>query len=135
MAGQLIEVEFAVTENRKLRGQMANAEEVESRVTALQIAALRRLSRSSDIFLLDGNGSVSRRVAKGLNALGFGRCFVVSGGYGGWMRSKLQTKPSPTIYKAEVVSPVSILSGGLGGTMQRKVPTTNRRSRALPPGR
>jgi len=132
-AGQFIEVEFAFTENRRLRSQLSNPESVESRVTALQIAALRRLSRSSDVFLLDSNGSVSKRVAKELKALGFGNVYVVSGGYSGWLRSKLQTKPSPMVYRAEVVAPASILTGALGGTMQRKLSTTNRRR--LPPGK
>ena len=133
VTGNLIEVEFAVTANRRLRDRMANPEDVESRVTALQIAALRRLSRASEVFLLDANGSMSRVVAKKLKGLGFKNCFVVMNGYSGWMRAKLQTKPSPSVYRAEVVAPVMGTVFG-GGTMQRKVTTTGNR-RALPPGK
>ena len=133
VVGQLIELEFAFTENRKLRGQLANPDDVESRITALQIAALRRLSRSSEVFLLDASGSVSKKVARQLNGLGFAKCFVISGGYSGWLRAKLQTKPSPAVYRPEVVSPATVLGTVLGGTMQRKVTTVNQKS--LPPGK
>jgi rhodanese-related sulfurtransferase len=48
-------------------------------VTALQIAALKRIGRGSKVILLDRFGNVSKAVAKELSRRGFGRVFVVSG--------------------------------------------------------
>lgn len=48
-------------------------------VTALQIAALKRIGRGSKVVLLDRFGNVSKAVAKELSRRGFGRVFVVSG--------------------------------------------------------
>jgi len=131
----VVEVEYAFTENKKLRGQLGNPDDVESRITALQIAALRRLSSSSKIYLLDGNGSVSKRVAKKLNQSGKFKCFVVDGGYSGWIRSKLRTKPSSSVFRAEVVSPISVIGSAIGGgTTKRSVGSTGTR-KSLPPGK
>jgi rhodanese-related sulfurtransferase len=49
-------------------------------VTALQIAALKRIGRGSKVLLLDRFGGASKAVAKELSRRGFGRVFVVSGG-------------------------------------------------------
>ena len=49
-------------------------------MTALQIAALKRLGRGSTVFLLDRNGGSAVAVAKELNKKGFKKAFVVSGG-------------------------------------------------------
>jgi len=49
-------------------------------VTALQIAALKRLGRGSKVVLLDRFGNVSKSVAKELARRGFGRVYVVAGG-------------------------------------------------------
>ncbi len=65
-------------------------------VTALQIAALKRIGRGSKVFLLDRNGSTSKTIAKELTRLGYGRVYVVDGGFdgrGGWVASKLLVKP------------------------------------------
>lgn len=48
-------------------------------VTALQIAALKRIGRGSRVVLLDRYGNVSKQVAKELSRRGFGRVFVVQG--------------------------------------------------------
>jgi rhodanese-related sulfurtransferase len=56
-------------------------------VTALQIAALKRIGRGSKVLLLDRFGGASKAVAKELSRRGFGRVFVVSGG---WAESVLQ---------------------------------------------
>lgn len=55
-------------------------------------------------------GGTAKQVAKELTAKGFGKVYVVSGGFdgsGGWVQSKLQIKP--TLIKAE---------GILGGTFK-----------------
>jgi hypothetical protein len=67
-------------------------------VTALQVAALRRISRGSKIILLDRNGSSSKAVARELAKRGYGRVFVMRGGFegrDGWVSSKLLVKPAP----------------------------------------
>lgn len=48
-------------------------------VTALQIAALKRIGRGSKVLLLDRFGNTSKQVAKELSRRGFGRVFVVQG--------------------------------------------------------
>ena len=47
--GRLLEVEFAAIDDRRLRGMLRDAPAIESKVTALQVAALRRLSLRSPI--------------------------------------------------------------------------------------
>lgn len=54
-------------------------------VTALQIAALRRLGRGDRILLLDrSGGGPAKAVARALAERGFGRVFVIKGGFQGW---------------------------------------------------
>jgi hypothetical protein len=65
-------------------------------VTALQIANLKRLSKSSTLLLMDKADGQAKAVAKALAARGFGKVFIVQGGFegrGGWVQSKLQVKP------------------------------------------
>eukprot|EP00210_Caulerpa_lentillifera_P001133 g1092.t1 len=133
VSSRLVELEFAFTEKRKLRAQLRNPENVESRITALQIAALRRVAKSTFVYLLDRNGSLSKKVAKCLKTLGYSRCFVISGGYAGWLQAKLQTKPSTSVFRAEVVAPVPVVRPALrSGTTQR---TVKRQLRSLPPAK
>ena len=54
-------------------------------VTALQIAALKRLSRGNRLLLLDRNGGgAAKAVARALAERGFGRVYVIKGGFQGW---------------------------------------------------
>jgi hypothetical protein len=48
-------------------------------ITALQIAALKKIGRGSKILLVDRYGNASKAVAKELSRRGFGRVFVVAG--------------------------------------------------------
>jgi rhodanese-related sulfurtransferase len=50
-----------------------------SQITALQIAALKKIGRGSKVLLLDRFGNSSKAVAKELSRRGFGRVFVVAG--------------------------------------------------------
>lgn len=45
---------------------LRDANAVETKVTALQIASLRRLSRASKVILMDGSGGVAKSVAREL---------------------------------------------------------------------
>eukprot|EP01024_Parvocaulis_polyphysoides_P066918 TRINITY_DN790_c0_g1_i4.p1 TRINITY_DN790_c0_g1~~TRINITY_DN790_c0_g1_i4.p1 ORF type:complete len:391 (-),score=83.68 TRINITY_DN790_c0_g1_i4:221-1393(-) len=101
-SGRFIEVPFATTEDRRVRGLLRNADGVEKQITAILIASIKKLDKSCSLFLMDRNGGSSRAIAKELNNLGFGRAYVVSGGFEGWNRCKLQTKPSSSV---QVVSP------------------------------
>lgn len=48
-------------------------------MTALQIAALKRIGRGTKVVLLDRFGNTSKAVAKELARRGFGRVYVVAG--------------------------------------------------------
>lgn len=62
-------------------------------VTALEIQALKRVNKGTKILLLDKNGNgASKAVAKELASLGFSNAYVISGGFQGWVSSKLQVK-------------------------------------------
>lgn len=99
-SGRVLEVEYAATEDRKLRGQLKDPSAIEASVTALQIAALKKVNKGTKIILLDRYGGLSQTIAKELGQKGFSKVFVVAGGFdgrGGWVQSKLQIKPSATV--------------------------------------
>lgn len=126
--GKLLEVEFAFTEDRKLRGQLRDPGAIEAQVTALQIAALKRIGRGSKVILLDRFGNVSKAVAKELSRRGFGRVFVVTGGFdgrAGWVQSKLLVKPTATQFVSS--SPIP----NLARTLSTRTESTRGR-KALP---
>ena len=51
-------------------------------MTALQIAALKRLGKGNKVLLLDRNGGgAAKAVARALADRGFGRVFVIKGGF------------------------------------------------------
>lgn len=70
---RVIEVELAVTEDRKLRGQLKNPNGIETQVTAIQIAALKGIGKGTRIFVLDRYGNVAASLAKELSSKGFGK--------------------------------------------------------------
>jgi hypothetical protein len=62
-------------------------------VTALEIQALKRINKGSQILLLDKNGAgPAKSVAKELSKLGFSKVFVITNGFSGWSQSKLQIR-------------------------------------------
>jgi 3-mercaptopyruvate sulfurtransferase SseA len=62
-------------------------------VTALEIQALKRINKSSQVLLLDKNGAgPAKAVAKELSRLGFQSVFIISGGFTAWAQSKLQIR-------------------------------------------
>ena len=76
---QSTEVEYAVTEDKKLRNQLRNVSAIESEITALQIAALKKVNKSTKIILLDKNGSTAKVVAKELTRKGYSNVYVIDG--------------------------------------------------------
>jgi len=106
-SGKLVEVEYATVADKKLRGALKDPGYIEAQVTALQIAALKRLGKGTKILLLDRYGNASKVVAKELARRGYGRVFVVAGGFdgrGGWVQSKLLVKPTAGMYTGEPLS-------------------------------
>ena len=62
-------------------------------VTALEIAALKRVSKNSSVLVMDRNGGgPAKGVAKELQRLGFRKVYIVTGGFSGWNTSKLQVR-------------------------------------------
>eukprot|EP00271_Cylindrocystis_brebissonii_P003159 TRINITY_DN1391_c0_g1_i2.p1 TRINITY_DN1391_c0_g1~~TRINITY_DN1391_c0_g1_i2.p1 ORF type:complete len:363 (-),score=111.18 TRINITY_DN1391_c0_g1_i2:722-1810(-) len=101
----------------KLRGQLRNARKVEAELTALKIAALKKLGKNSKIAILDSNGSTSRLVAKALTNLGFRSAYVVKDGTdggSGWFQSQLAMESSGGSSFAEVLSPSRIIPASTG---------------------
>ncbi len=66
-------------------------------ITAMQIAALKRLNKGTTLYILDRNGSGAKAVAKELAKRGFGKAFVVAGGFQAWTSAKLATKLSSSV--------------------------------------
>eukprot|EP00775_Hariotina_reticulata_P005852 gene5852-6093_t len=130
--GKLLEVEYAFTEDKKLRGQLRDPSAIEAQVTALQIAALKRIGRGSKVLLLDRFGNTSKAVAKELARRGFGRVFVVAGGFdgrGGWVQSKLLVKPTASMYSGAAASP---LPAGLARTLSTRTEKGGRKALPAP---
>eukprot|EP00879_Flechtneria_rotunda_P001047 GHRR01001184.1.p1 GENE.GHRR01001184.1~~GHRR01001184.1.p1 ORF type:complete len:429 (+),score=162.31 GHRR01001184.1:83-1288(+) len=131
--GKVLEVEFAFTEDKKLRGQLRDPSAIEAQVTALQIAALKRIGKGTKVLLLDRFGNTSKTVAKELSRRGFGRVYIVSGGFdgrAGWVQSKLLVKPTASMYGG-VAS--SSLPSGLARTLSTRTEKISGGSRkALP---
>ena len=58
----------------------------------MQIASLKKVGKGSTIYLLDRYGKGAKDVAKALTKRGFGKVYVVYGGFdgsSGWSQSKL----------------------------------------------
>lgn len=137
-AGKLVELEYASIVDRKIRGQLRNVGTLELKITGMQIAALKRLNKGDAIFLLDRNGGVAKAVARELASRGFGKVYVISGGFSGWTRDRLGTKMAATVSRVEVILPgvgtrssTRQLPSGSAQTVKQALPVQTAR-RALP---
>lgn len=101
-----IELEYVSISDRKIRGQLRNPGALETTVTALEIAQLKRVSKGTTVLLLDKSGSQSKAVARELSAKGFRKIYVISGGFNAWASAKLSTKVSSSFNNPEVLAPV-----------------------------
>lgn len=134
--GKLVELEYASVADRRVRSQLRNASDIELKVTAMQVAALKKIGKGSTIFLMDRNGASAKSVARELSKKGFKKAFVVSGGFSGWQGAKLKVKPSTTVSRVEVLLPGAFGAGGSSRTtttQQRRIGAP-RRQLQLPGG-
>lgn len=122
-SGRVIELEYAVTANRQLRSQLRNPESVEVAVTAMQIAALKKINKGTTVIMMDNNGSMAKTVAKALASKGFGKVYVMTNGFKGWSQAKLQVKPSTSVFSPTVVQAKGV-TGTIMGTFGQSRPKT-----------
>ena len=72
----------------KLSGSFAG--DVEANLTALKVASLKGVKKGTKVLILDANGGGdATKVAKALASQGFGKTFVVQGGFNGWANAGL----------------------------------------------
>lgn len=103
-SSRLLELEFATTEDRKIRGLLRDPTAVETKITALQIAALKKVSRGTKLILMDAGNGVAPLVARELGlGKGFGSVYVLKGGFRSWVASKLETRSSRTVATPTVI--------------------------------
>ncbi|KAG0614768.1 hypothetical protein M758_6G202300 [Ceratodon purpureus] len=98
----------------KLRGQLRNIRKVEAEITALKIAALKRINKGSRLIIIDSNGDVAKVIARSLSGLGFSNTWVITDGFNGgrgWVQSKLGTESSNSSF-SEILSPSRIIPAG-----------------------
>ena len=122
--GRYLEVEYAGLEDRRLRGALRDPAAVERRVTALQVAALKRLGKGTRLFLLDrnGGGGGAKAIARELRGLGFKRVYVVAGGFAGWAGAKLKTRLATSVTTPRVEVLPSLPSFGRSGSQRTGLP-------------
>ena len=74
--------------SEKLSGSFAG--DVEANLTALKVASLKGVKKGTKVLILDANGGGdATKVAKALASQGFGKTFVVQGGFNGWANAGL----------------------------------------------
>lgn len=73
----------------QLRGNFKNSSAVDANLTALKVANLKGVKRGTKVYLLDANGGDAPKVAKALTAQGFGKVYVIQGGFNGWASAGL----------------------------------------------
>ena len=100
-------------ESSNLRGQFKDVNTVEDGVAAMRVAGLKRVSRGTQVLLLDSKGGKSASIAKRLAAMGYGQVYVINGGFNGWKQSQLPTKAAIAARGVEVLPP-----GGATGLLQ-----------------
>ncbi|KZV16003.1 calcium sensing receptor, chloroplastic [Dorcoceras hygrometricum] len=93
----------------KLKGLVKSVKNVEAELVALKISHLKKISKSSNIVIMDSYTDSSKIVAKALTNLGFNNCWIMNGGFSGgngWLQSRLGA--DTTSFTAEVISPSKV---------------------------
>ncbi|XP_031276845.1 calcium sensing receptor, chloroplastic [Pistacia vera] len=95
----------------KLRGLVRNSKKVEAEIAALKISYLKKISKGSNIIIMDSYSDSAKIVAKTLTRLGFKNTWIVADGFAGrrgWLQSRLGTD-SYNFSFAEVLSPSRVI--------------------------
>ncbi|XP_058195895.1 calcium sensing receptor, chloroplastic [Rhododendron vialii] len=95
----------------KLKGLVRNVKKVEAEIAALKISYLKKISKGSNIVIMDSLSDSAKIVARTLTSLGFKNCWVVAGGFSGgrgWLQSRLGAD-SYSVSIAEVLSPSRVI--------------------------
>lgn len=131
-----IELEFAAVKDPNVRRELKNIGNLEISLTSMQIAALKKVSKSTEVYIMDKNGSLSGAVAKQLSSRGFSKVYTVRGGFSAWNREKLPIRMATSVSAVEVVAPGAVLFGSTkktisdGSTTKKSLPNPVRK--ALP---
>lgn len=100
----------------KLRNLVRSSKKVEAEIVALKISYLKRLTKGSNIVIMDSYSDSAKIVAKTLTGLGFKNCWIMTDGFSGgrgWLQSRLGTD-SYNLSFGEIFSPSRIIPGGAG---------------------
>lgn len=134
-----VQLEAAVVEDGSVRRELKNVGSLEVTMTAMQVAALKKVSKKTELYIMDKNGSVSSAVARQIAAKGFGNVNVVKGGFSAWARERLPVRMAETVGRVEVVAPSAVLFGStkksIDGSATTKKALPAPKPKALPSGR
>lgn len=100
----------------KIRNLVRSSKKVEAEIAALKISYLKRLSKSTNIVIMDSYSDSAKIVARTLTSLGFKNSWIMTDGFSGgkgWSQSRLGTE-SYNMSLAEILSPSRIIRGGTG---------------------
>lgn len=133
-----IQLEFASLDDGRVRRELKNVGKLEVTMTALQIAALKKISKSTELYIMDRNGSINGAVAKQVAARGFSKVYVVKGGFAAWQRERLPTRLATSVSNVEVVAPGAVLFGSTkrslpSGSTKKALPLPGSTKKLLPP--
>ncbi|EPS69131.1 extracellular calcium sensing receptor, partial [Genlisea aurea] len=90
----------------KLRSLVRSVKKVEAELVALKISHLKKISKGSNVIILDSYSDSAKIVAKTLTKLGFKNSWIVSDGFSGskgWVQSRLGTDSYNVSTFAEVI--------------------------------
>ncbi|XP_073035150.1 calcium sensing receptor, chloroplastic [Primulina eburnea] len=96
----------------KLKGLVRSTKIVEAELVALKISYLKKISKSSNIVIMDSYTDSAKIVARALTSLGFKNCWIMSGGFcggNGWLQSRLGADTA-SFAVAEVISPSKVIT-------------------------
>lgn len=136
-------------------GQFQNISDTETQVTAVKLASLKSIKKGKTVILLDQQGKQATRIAKELSSKGYGKVFIVKGGFLSWMDAQIKTKASFTaradalfVSRPQTVSsPLPRRQAAVDVTIDNPTPrrtpnklgtvsgTVNTTAKTLPPGR
>jgi rhodanese-related sulfurtransferase len=128
-----VQLEAAVVEDGRVRRELKNIGSLEVTMTAMQVAALKKVSKKTELYIMDKNGSVSKAVARQIAAKGFGNVNVVKGGFSAWARERLPVRMAETVGRVEVVAPSVVLFGSTKRSIADGTATTTKRGLPAPP--